>query len=484
MHLPLTVNLPSVLIKEANILCCWTMRLRGRNSIAVAATALVVAQFVTIICWDVVAGIETGAFPKEALPTESGYLDIEGKSGARMFYAYYEAISPEKQLSDTPILLWLQGGPGCSGMIGNFYELGPWRVSGSADHRLHQNPAPWNRAFGLLFLDNPLGSGFSIAPSEEHIPAKQDEVAKDLYAALQAFFDLNPLFRKRPFYVTGESYAGKYVPSLSLYMLNQLDNNGVLPLRLDGLAIGNGLVHPVVQVQSHASVAYALGLIDAQEKFHLEALQQEAANLTRQQKWQDALIARSRVLKRLENVTGLATLYDMRRTLAYYTSENGTEYLSLFLNQPAVKEALKVDGHIKWEDCSQAVGQRMGEDVMKSSKWMVEALVRRRPVLLYQGQFDLQDGVVSTEGWISLLDWEGLDNFLASKRSVWKVSNKLAGYVRSHSNLTHVVVAGSGHLVPADQNLHSQMMIESWVSRGSLSIRSVVDPFGMNARTS
>jgi len=253
-------------------------------------------------------------------------------------------------------------------------------------------------------------------------------------------------------------------------MLNKLDNKGkeeerALPLRLDGLAIGNGLTHPVVQVQSHAYVAYAVGLIDSQEKLRLEILQQEAATLTGQQKWQDARIARNRVLRRLSNVTGLATLYDMRRTLPYHTSENGTDFLSVFLNQPAVKEALKADVNTEWEDCSQAVGKKMGEDVMKSSKWMVEILVRRRPILLYQGQFDLRDGVVSTEDWISILDWEGLTDFLASKKRVWKVSSRLAGYVRSHSNLTHVVVSGAGHLVPADQNLHSQIMIEAWVNR-------------------
>jgi len=459
------------------------MKLRGRNSIAVAVAAVVAVQFITIIFWDVAAvvGMETGAFPKEALPTESGYLDIEGKSGARMFYAYYEAISPKKQLSDTPILLYLQGGPGCSDMIGNFYELGPWIASDSPDLGLNRNPAPWNRVFGLLFLDNPVGSGFSIAPSKEDIPTNEDEVAKDLYAALQAFFALNPLFRKRPFYVTGESYAGKFVPSLSLYMLNQLDNNGVLPLRLDGLAIGDGLVHPVVQVQSHASVAYAVGLIDAQEKKHLEALQQEAVNLTCQKKWHHAHIARNRVVKHLKDISGVATLYDIRRTVPYYTSKNGTKYLSLFVNQPAVKEALKVDGRIKWAACRRSVADRFGDDVMKSAKWKVEALVRRRPVLLYNGQFDLEDGVVSTESWISVLDWEGLDDFLASERSVWKVSTKLAGYVRSHSNLSHVVVARAGHLAPADQRLHTQIMIESWVSRGSPSTGSVVEPSGMNA---
>eukprot|EP01018_Ginkgo_biloba_P011601 Gb_32811 [translate_table: standard] len=417
---------------------------------------------------------EGQVFPREALPTQSGYVTVNERSGARMFYAYYEAISPsEPELSGTPILLWLQGGPGCSGMLGNFYELGPWRVA--EDLRLHKNSAPWNRLFGVLFLDNPVGTGFSDAPSQQDIPTNQDQIATDVYSALQAFFDANPQFRPRPFYVTGESYAGKYVPSVGLHMLRELDKAKglpstdhtapVKPLRLDGLAIGNGLTHPIVQVQTHASTAYSVGLIDYQQKLYLEKLQNEAVTLVHQEKWQDAHNARSRVLKWLENVTGLATLYDMRRMLPYYTTEKGIDYVTSFLNQQPVKEALKAQLNITWEDCSDAVGDRMGEDVMKSTKWMVEALLGRVPLMLYQGLFDLRDGVVSTEDWINTLLWSGLDDFMASPRNVWKVNNKLAGYVRSHSNLTHVAVAGAGHLVPADQNLHSQVMIESFVRR-------------------
>uniref|UniRef100_A0A0V0GUM3 Putative ovule protein n=1 Tax=Solanum chacoense TaxID=4108 RepID=A0A0V0GUM3_SOLCH len=63
-------------------------------------------------------------------------------------------------------------------MLGNFYELGPWRVSSS--HRqnvehvgLNYNPRSWNRIFGLLFLDNPIGVGFSIAATPEEIPRNQ-----------------------------------------------------------------------------------------------------------------------------------------------------------------------------------------------------------------------------------------------------------------------------------------------------------------------
>uniref|UniRef100_A0A0D6QSR8 Carboxypeptidase n=1 Tax=Araucaria cunninghamii TaxID=56994 RepID=A0A0D6QSR8_ARACU len=422
------------------------------------------------LCTDVVCAQLDQLFPKKALPTQSGYLNIKEK-GARMFYAYYEALQPAKQISDTPILLWLQGGAGCSGLIGNLYELGPWRVE--EDLRLHRNSAPWNRIFGLLFVDSPIGSGFSVPPSDEAIPTNQEEVAKDLYSFLEAFYDLNHRYRSRPFYVTGESYAGKYVPSLAYYMVGQLDEIGSKKaLRIDGLAIGNGMTHPEVQVQAHAKVAYAMGLIDFQQKMYLETLQQEAVNFVRQQKWNKARKARNRVLIWLEDTTGLATLNDIRRAVPYYRSENGTNYLTPFVNLPSVKEALKADANRTWKDCSDKVSSRMGEDIMKSSKWKVERLLLRLPVLLYQGQFDLRDGVVSVEEWIQDLDWNALADFWASERKVWKVSTLVAGYIRSHSNLTHVVVAGAGHSAPADQNLHTQVMIESWVSKSLASSSS------------
>ncbi|KAH9323934.1 hypothetical protein KI387_018573, partial [Taxus chinensis] len=363
------------------------------------------------------SGEET--FPTEALPTQSGYLSIKEKQGAGMFYAYYEAIHPATRLSERPIILWLQGGPGCSGLIGNLYELGPWRVA--EDLRLHKNSAPWNRIFGLLFLDNPIGSGFSVAPTDQDIPSNQEEIAQDLYSALEAFYALNPLFKSRPFYVTGESYAGKYVPSLAYYMLKQLEKGGsIQPLRIDGAAIGNGLTHPVVQVQSHATVAYAVGLIDSNQKLHLEKLQQEAVTLAGEQKWNEARIARNRVLRWLQNATGVASLYDIRRTAPYSSYENGTDYLELFVNQRAVKEALKADLNRTWVDCSDAVGVRLREDIMKSTKWMVETLLLKIPVLLYQGQFDLRDGVVSTQDWMRTLDWSGLSEFEGSERKVWE----------------------------------------------------------------
>eukprot|EP00249_Psilotum_nudum_P022285 c28455_g1_i2 orf=480-1808(-) len=414
-------------------------------------------------------------FPKEAWPTESGYLVVNQTSGARMFYAYYEALSPEVEIGERALLLWLQGGPGCSGMVGNFYELGPWRVG--EDLQLHRNAAPWNRLFGVLFLDNPVGTGFSIAPTLNDVPTEEDDVARDVYIALQGFFDRHRDFRTRPFYVTGESYAGKYVPAVGSYILRRQSSNVIRsrklanevsrPLRLDGVAIGNGLTHPEAQVLMHAPTAYFMGLIDEVQKSLVEERANTVVSLIAKQYWNEAGLARDELLEYIKNVSGLATLYDVRRTRPYYTTVDGVDILSEFLNKEEVKRVLKVKVP-KWESCSEVVGQRMQNDIAKSTKDLVEYLLHRVPVLLYQGQMDLRDGVASTEAWMQLIEWSEINSFFASEKKVWVVDSILAGYVRSYKSLTHVVISNAGHFVPADQNYHSQLMIENWIAGKSL----------------
>uniref|UniRef100_A0ACD5TD67 Uncharacterized protein n=1 Tax=Avena sativa TaxID=4498 RepID=A0ACD5TD67_AVESA len=111
----------------------------------------------------------------------------------------------------------------------------------------------------------------------------------------------------------------------------------------------------------------------------------------------------------------------------------------------------------------------MHEDIMKSVKPEVEALLRQTRVLLYQGIRDLRDGVVSQEAWMKGLSWGGLRAFLDADRAVWRTGSgeeqELAGYVQQSGALTHVVVYGAGHLVPADNGRATQEMIEGWVTQ-------------------
>ncbi|RLN28505.1 serine carboxypeptidase-like 50 [Panicum miliaceum] len=397
-------------------------------------------------------------FPTEALPTKSGYLLIS-PANASLFFAFYEATQPLTAPASTPLLLWLQGGPGCSGLIGNFFELGPYFVNPDSVS-LSSNPFAWNRRFGLLFIDSPLGTGFSAAPSPADIPTNQSVIAAHILAALQSFLALDPSFRGRPFFLTGESYAGKYVPAAGAHIL---DVNPTLPealrVNLRGVAIGNGLTHPIAQVATHADAAYFSGLINARQKRELEALQAEAVALTRAERWREASDTRGRVLSRLQNMTGLATLYDAGKQRPYQTDPVGA-----FLNRPETKAALGARGDVAWEECSDAVGAAMHADVMRSVVPQVDSLLRRTRVLLYQGVRDLRDGVVSTEAWLGEVRWDGLPAFLDVDRAVWRTrGGDLAGYVQRSGALSHVAVYGAGHLVRADNGRAAQEMIEDWV---------------------
>ncbi|KAL8137579.1 hypothetical protein V2J09_003580 [Rumex salicifolius] len=399
-------------------------------------------------------------FPKEAFPTKSGQLVVNSTSNSSIFYAFYEAQKPISSLSKTPLLIWLQGGPGCSSMTGNFYELGPWGVnSDNKTINLRPNPGAWNHIFGLVFLDNPIGTGFSIASSPDEIPRDQNGVAHHLFVAIKSFIRLNPSFKSRPIYITGESYAGKYVPAIGYYILKK---NPHLPkserINLAGVAIGDGLTDPIEQVKTHASNAYFLGLINEKQKTHLEELQNEAVKMVNSKNWSAATDARNMVLQSLSDMTGLATLYNMRRKTPYQT-----QLVKMLLSHKEAKLALGTNPSFEWVGCSDIVGAALHSDVMKSVKFMVELLVKESKVLLYQGQLDLRDGVVSVEAWMRKMKWEGIERFLDAERKVWSVNGVLAGYVQKSEALTHVVVLDAGHFVPADQPIHSQAMIQDWV---------------------
>ncbi|KAL0388871.1 UNVERIFIED_CONTAM: Serine carboxypeptidase-like 50 [Sesamum radiatum] len=395
------------------------------------------------------------SYPKEALPTKSGYLTVNSTTGSAIFYSFYEAQN--STLSQTPILIWLQGGPGCSSMLANLFEIGPWLVN--QELSLEPNPSSWNKIFGLLFLDNPIGTGFSIAASTEEIPRNQYDVAKHLIIAIKKFVALDKSFKTRPIYITGESYAGKYLPALGYYILKK---NAVSPrgsrVNLAGVAIGNGLTDPEIQVATHAVNCYNLGLINEKQTTLLEKVQSEAIGYVRKGDWNEATNARNRVLGTMTNMTGLATLYDFRRLTPY-----PNRVVVKFLNDVEVKRALGVNESMVFELCSKAVGDALHNDVMKSVRYMVEFLVKRTKVLLYQGQCDLRDGVMSTLSWVKKMKWEGIHEFLEAERKIWRVDGMLAGYVQKWENLSHVVVLNAGHLVPTDQPVNSQVMIHDWL---------------------
>ncbi|EFJ43239.1 hypothetical protein VOLCADRAFT_66092 [Volvox carteri f. nagariensis] len=393
-------------------------------------------------------------------PTSYGYLDVNPEKGSAMYYMYFEAQEASPHDKDVPIILWLQGGPGCSSFFGMLYINGPYFVND--DLTLRRNLGSWNRMYGMLFIEQPIGVGFSKRGSAS-IPDNELDVAWDLYRALQSFYRTDPELQSRPLIITGESYAGKYVPSISHFILQvcmKLSQHVEAPVfTLGGLAVGNGFTDAETQTAVQAEVAWGMGLIDTVQRRVAEGMQQEIIELVRSREWRAARNKSDALLRYISTAGGAATLEDVRRNTGYDSRNQVDEYL----NSPPLRQLLAPSGvppasDLAWESCSGEVDAVMGHDVMKSVKGLVSDLLQYKPVLLYQGQWDAECGVGSNDAWIHTLQWHGHGGFTAAPRKFWWVNGRIAGFWKSYNTLDLLVLRNTGHMVPHDNPLVSRTM--------------------------
>ncbi|MBA0821691.1 hypothetical protein Goarm_018532, partial [Gossypium armourianum] len=95
----------------------------------------------------------------------------------------------------------------------------------------------------IIFLESPVGVGFSYSnTSSDYQHTGDKNTAKDAYAFLVNWLERFPQYETRDFYITGESYAGHYVPQLAYTIfLNNKNANQTL-INLKGIAVGNGWI--------------------------------------------------------------------------------------------------------------------------------------------------------------------------------------------------------------------------------------------------
>ncbi|CAJ0961983.1 unnamed protein product, partial [Mesorhabditis belari] len=197
----------------------------------------------------------------------SGYLDTT--QGNHLHYWFVEA---QTNPTSAPLLLWLNGGPGCSSMDGFLTEMGPFRPTrdGSA---LVENVYSWNKLANMLYLESPRDIGYSYRDKNatKDTLYNDDKTAIDNVLALQAFFARFPEYNQRPFYVTGESYGGVYVPTLTNLLVKMIQNGSIPNINLVGMAVGNGALNRVDLVNSGLDLVYYRGIIG---KTEFDAMQQ------------------------------------------------------------------------------------------------------------------------------------------------------------------------------------------------------------------
>jgi len=406
----------------------------------------------------------------------SGYLD--GDTGVHLHYWFVESQSAP---STDPLVLWLTGGPGCSSLDALLQENGPIHIYPNGS--LYDNQYAWNKIANVLYLESPVWVGFSYA-DRGHYSTDDDTTSLNNYLALQSFLENFPEYSGREFYIAGESYAGIYVPTLAVRVLN-----GNLSVNFQGIAIGNpvlsdelndnsimfyGRYHGLIGESTWESlVADCCGGVESQDSCDFSNFQSLACtrNVLQAENtlyandlnpydilspcesdsevMTPAKLVRRRMFRKLKQAAAemgeLPVQPRPKRALGSDPECIDATYVSNWLNQDDVRTALHIsDQALDWTLCSDVVSYSSQYDDMTSQFNELLPSVR---ALIYNGDFDTVCNFLGDQWFV-----ESLGREVVSSYNYWTDSaGVVAGYGKAFDSIQFTTVRGSGHLVPQDQ---------------------------------
>ncbi|KAN0114848.1 putative carboxypeptidase Y like protein A [Hyaloscypha variabilis] len=396
----------------------------------------------------------------------SGYLDDE-ENDKHLFYWFFESRNDPK---NDPVILWLNGGPGCSSLTGLFLELGPSSIDSKL--KLHDNPYSWNANASVIFLDQPVNVGYSYSGSSV---SNTIAAGKDVYALLTLFFKQFPEYAKQDFHIAGESYAGHYIPVFTSEILSHKKRN----INLKSVLIGNGLTDGYTQYEHYRPMACGKGgypaVLDEGECQAMDNALPRCQSLIQncydsESVWScvPASIYCNNAFIGPYQKTG-QNVYDIRgkcedsSNLCY----SALGYISEYLNKKEVQQELGAEVS-SYDSCNFDINRNFlfQGDWMQPFHRLVPGILEQIPVLIYAGDADFICNWLGNQAWTEALEWPGQKDFnKASIKDIKLDSGDKYGKIKSSGNFTFLQIFGAGHMVPMDQPEASLDFLNRWVGR-------------------
>ncbi|KAI6669451.1 hypothetical protein NL676_004336 [Syzygium grande] len=419
----------------------------------------------------------------------SGYVPVDDTLGKALFYWFFEATS---QPAVKPLLLWLNGGPGCSSVgHGEAQELGPFLVKdGPGGLTLTFNNYTWNKAANLLFLDSPVGVGFSYSNAtveywrQQYRFVKLKLITRDAHTFLLNWFKRFPQYRSSEFYVAGEGYAGHYVPQLAevIYDENKKSIEDTF-INLKGIIVGN----PSVDFETHLTgmIDYAWGhaLISDDLYFSIKA----KCNFSNENLTKDCLNALHEYGK-LYFIIDMYSLYSptcpldqpfanhLLNTRAKADTPNYhlvagydpclANHATAYFNLPGVQRALHANVALisqPWSLCSWNVSFSWGDEALSVLPVLKKLIGGGIRLWVFSGDTDGSVTVTSTRYALNKLGLNITENWRA-----WYKGREVGGWTMAYEGLTFVTVRGAGHRVPTFAPERSLQIIRHFLANSKL----------------
>ncbi len=395
----------------------------------------------------------------ENVVQHKGYIDLNDTHDSHYFYWFFESRS---NASTDPLVLWLTGGPGCSSMLALFGENGPFLMNGT--DKPVTNPYSWNSFANLLYVDQPVGTGFSYASSLIDEDTNEKEIAKAMSKFLTGFYTKYPKYSYLDLYIIGESYAGHYVPSIGQYLVK---TNTVASNQLKGVGIGNGWVDPKIQYKAYAQYAYQQHLINETVLKVANDLYDACFVFIESRLWPVAFyecqIIEFFVLESAErHINRSINPYDVRIPCKAPPLCYDFDPVTKLLNDKDVQADLGVNRN--WEQCTKIVELFLIHDWIQQFQSDVASILEgNRRVLVYSGKEDYICNYLGGLAWANTTKWNGQDSFSKASFKNWSVDGSIAGEVKNSGPFTFLAVEGAGHMVPLDQPKHALDMLRRFL---------------------
>ncbi|TQD82668.1 hypothetical protein C1H46_031781 [Malus baccata] len=405
----------------------------------------------------------------------SGYITVDDHNHKALFYYFAEAdINPASK----PLVLWLNGGPGCSSLgVGAFSENGPFRPDGEV---LVRNEYSWNREANMLYLETPVGVGFSYSKSNSSYMAVDDEAtARDNLVFLQRWFNKFPQYRHMDLFLAGESYAGHYIPQLAKLIV---EINRKEKFNLKGIALGNPVLEFATDLNSQAEFLWSHGLISDSTYTMFTSVCNYSRYVSEYYRHSVSPVC-SRVMSQVTKETSqFVDKYDVTLDVCISSVLSQSKFISpnqmteridvcvedktvIYLNRKDVQKALhaRLVGVRRWDVCSSILEYQMLNLEIPTIS-LVGSLVKQGiQVLVYSGDQDSVIPLTGSRRLVSRLARElGLNTTVPYR--VWFEGKQVGGWTQVYGNiLSFATIRGASHEAPFSQPERSLRLFKSFL---------------------
>ncbi|XP_075091587.1 serine carboxypeptidase-like 18 [Nicotiana tabacum] len=401
------------------------------------------------------------------------YIGVGEADEVQLLYYFIKSQSNPKV---DPLILWIAGGPGCSALYAVVTKIGPVLFDDKEyDGKLPAlsfNPYAYTKVASTIFLDLPVGAGFSYATTSKANHSNNIQTGDHAYQFLRKVIHTHSKFLHlsvtNPFYVGGDSYSGITVPIVTQAILNGIDM-GIKPrINLKGYLLGNPVTIIPRENNYRSLLANCGGKYEQIDPSNSSCLR-DMHTFTKICKG----IYQYHILEPLCDPVILKppqshyysrrrSVHEMVQKLRNPASLPGVkcrddwyELSVIWANDDTVRKALHVRKGTTgaWEQC----GRNFPFTLTINNILPYHAYLSSKVV--YPGDHDLDVPLIVTQEWISSLNYSIVDDWRP-----WLVDGQIAGYTTYANQMTYAIVKGSGHTAPEWTPAECFAMLKRWIS--------------------